>query len=203
MTPDEIKKFFQIYLTRRERTIAVVDFGNVEKWKNSLGWNVGIRELANLIKNFSQGARFLRRFYYGADYGPNEKSAQMTPWSQKMLQTAQWSGFEVVQKRVKYIHTSENIHGFDKKCDLDVEMAVDLIQERDNYDTVVLFSGDGDLMRAIAYLKEFYTKRCIVMSARGHIGREVLDAKMAGVVEGILFADDFEYRLNMRRHWRS
>ena len=41
------------------------------------------------------------------------------------------NGFEVVEKRVKYIHSPENLHGFEKKCDLDVEMAVDLMQERD------------------------------------------------------------------------
>jgi uncharacterized LabA/DUF88 family protein len=78
-------------------------------------------------------------------------------------------------------------------------MTIDLIRERDNYDTIVLFSGDGDLMTAIQYLKEEYKKHTIVVSARGHIGREVLDAKRRGIVEEILFADDFEYRLNMNR----
>jgi hypothetical protein len=33
------------------------------------------------------------------------------------------------------------VYGFEKKCDLDIEMAVDLIKERDNYDTAVMFSG--------------------------------------------------------------
>ena len=37
------------------------------------------------------------------------------------------------------------------------------------------------------------------MNARGHIGREVIDAKRDGVIEEILYADDFEYRLNMDR----
>lgn len=112
------------------------------------------------------------------------------------------NGFEVIPKRVKYIHSTDNVYGFEKKCDLDVEMAIDLIEGRDNYDTIMLFSGDGDLMRAIQYLKKEYGKRCIVMSARGHIGREVLDAKTSGVLEKILFAEDFEYRLNMDRFVR-
>ena len=34
-------------------------------------------------------------------------------------------------------------------------MTVDLIKERDNYDTIIIFSGDGDLVYAIKYLKEF------------------------------------------------
>lgn len=39
----------------------------------------------------------------------------------------------------------------------------------------------------------------LTMSARGHIGREVIDAKREGIIKEILYADDFEYRLNMDR----
>ncbi len=202
MTPEKIKQYLESHAPRRERTIVIVDFGNVEKWKLGLGWRVGIRELAVLVRNFSYGHRFLRRFYYGADFGSSEKSETLTEWSTYMLRTAKLNGFEVIEKRVKYIRSPDSVHGFEKKCDLDVEMAVDLIRERDNYDTIVLFSGDGDLVTALRYLKEEYGKQAIVMSARGHIGREVIDAKRGGVVEEVLYADDFEYRLNMDRFRR-
>jgi uncharacterized LabA/DUF88 family protein len=200
MNPEKIRKYLENYASRRNRTIVVVDFGNVEKWKHGLRWRVGIRELATLVRNFSYGNRFLRRFYYGADYGPKEKSVNLSGWSKYMLRTADLNGFKVVDKRVKYIHSLDNVHGFEKKCDLDVEIAVDLIRERENYDTIILFSGDGDLVTALRYLKEEYGKHAIVMSARGHIGREVIDAKRDGVIEEILYADDFEYRLSMDRH---
>jgi uncharacterized LabA/DUF88 family protein len=195
MNKEEIKKFLESFISKRERTIVIVDFGNVEKWKNSLGWDIGIKELANLVKNFSYGKQFLRRFYYGADYGPNENSREIIQWSRIILEKAGMYRFEVIDKRVKYIHSSNNVHGFDKKCDLDVEMAVDLIRERDNYDTIVLFSGDGDLMYAIKYLKEMYGKFCFVFGVRGHVGREIYDAKKAGIVDDIFYAEDFEYRL--------
>jgi hypothetical protein len=45
MNCEEIKKFFESFVSRRERTIVIIDFGNVEKWKNSLRWKVGIKEL--------------------------------------------------------------------------------------------------------------------------------------------------------------
>lgn len=199
MNKEKIKLFTESFSSKRERTIIIVDFGNVDKWERGLGWHVGIRELATLIKHFTYGQRFLRRFYYGADYGPDERSTILTGWSNYILRTADSNGFKVVDKRVKYIHSQNNITGFEKKCDLDVEMAIDLVRERNNYDNIVLFSGDGDLITAIQYLKEEYKKKTIVMSARGHIGREVLDAKRNGVVEEIIFADDFEYRLNMDR----
>jgi len=51
MNQKEVKKFLESFIPKRERTIVIVDFGNVEKWKNSLKWQVGIKELAQLVKN--------------------------------------------------------------------------------------------------------------------------------------------------------
>ena len=175
--------------------MVIIDYGNVEKWKFSLGWKVGIKELGQLVKNFSIGTEWLRRFYYGSDYGRKETSTQMEAWSRSVIERAEMNRLYVVTKRVKYIHDTNNKYGYAKKCDLDVDMAVDLIRERDHYDTIVLFSGDGDLMCALQYLHEQYGKKCIVFGARDHIGREVFDALHSGVLEMVFFAEDFEYRL--------
>jgi len=206
MTKEEIKKFVESFSDKQERTLVVVDYGNVEKWKNSLDWKVGIKELGNLVKNFSKKKKFLRRFYYGSDYGRSEKNQSLSGWSRSVLERADMNDFEVATKRVKYIHDVNNKSGFEKKCDLDVEMAIDLVKERENYDTVVLFSGDGDLMYAIKYLHEEYQKECYVFGARNHIGREVIDSQKAGIVKDILFAEDFEYRLKdsyTPKFWRQ
>lgn len=199
MNQKQIRQLLEGHAPKRERTIVIVDFGNVEKWKYSLGWRVGIQELSNLVKNFSYGKRFLRRFYYGSDYGPHEKSMAMEAWSQGVISRADTNGLEVVTKRVKYIHSVDNARSFEKKCDLDVEMTVDLIKERDNYDTAILFSGDGDLAYAIRYLHKGFGKQFVVFGARDHVGREIFDAKSEGAIDNILFAEDFEYRLRMRQ----
>lgn len=195
MTKEDIKKFLEEFLTKRERTVVIVDFGNVEKWKNSLGWSLGIKELGQLTRYFSFGKQFLRRFYYGSDYGKSERSRLLAPWSDGILGKARMSGFEIITKRVKYIHDSYNKTGFEKKCDLDVEMMVDLIKEKENYDTIILFSGDGDLMYAIRYLQESFGKECFVFGARNHVAREIFDAKKDGCIKDILYVEDFEYRL--------
>lgn len=195
MNREQIKTFLDVYKARVSRTMVLIDFGNVEKWKNSLGWNVNIGKLSQLVKHFSLGNKQNRRFYYGSDFGKEEKNPVFSQWSRLILEKAQWGKFEIVTKPVKYIHSRDNIIGFEKKCDLDVEMAIDLVKYRDSYDSIILFSGDGDLMHAVRYLKEEYQKSCIVFGARDHIGREVFDAKKAGIVEDIFFAQDFEYRL--------
>ena len=108
-----------------------------------------------------------------------------------------------MKKRVKYIHDRNNITGFEKKCDLDVEMAVDLIRFKDDYDYIIIFSGDGDLMYAVEYLVETLKKQCYVFGARDHVGREVMDALNEGVIKQLFFAGDFEYRLNSDRFYRK
>lgn len=173
----------------------VIDFSNVEKWKEGLGWKIGVRELAKLVKHFSLGEKYLRRFYYGSDHGPNDSATSLLPWSAGIIGTANMNGFQVITKRVKYIQTDTAPIQYRPKCDLDVEMAVDLIRELDNYDTIILFSGDGDLMCAIDYLKREHNKECFVFGARGFTGKEVFDAHAAGTVKDIFFAEDFETRL--------
>ncbi len=197
MNKEQIKKYLDTYAVKLDRTMVIVDFGNVEKWKNSLGWNIDIGKLAQLVKHFSLGNRQNRRFYYGSDFGKDERSSALSEWSRLILEKAKWNKFEIVTKRVKYIHSSDNKIGFEKKCDLDVEMAIDLVKYRDSYDSLVLFSGDGDLMHAVRYLKDEYQKSCIVIGARDHIGREVFDAKKQGYLDEIIFAQDLDYRLKV------
>lgn len=199
MTRGEIDKVLHELEATKDRNLVIVDFGNVQKWEQSLGWRIGIKELGNLVKKISVGKRFLRRFYYGSDYGPKEKSDQLVNWSRMVLEKAVMSGFDVVSKRVKYIHDPLHEMGFQKKCDLDVEMTVDLIREVGNYDRIILFSGDGDLSYALRYLSQTQQKKAVIFTARGHLGRELIDIKQEGIVEHILFAEDFEYRLNRDR----
>jgi len=199
MNQTEIKYFLENLKQTRNRNIVIIDFGNVQKWENSLGWKIGVHELGNLTKHLSTGSKFLRRFYYGSDLGQNEKQQIPTMWSAAILNKARMSGFEVITKRVKYIHDKNYTTGFVKKCDFDLEMMLDLIKEQKNYDTIFLFSGDGDMACVLGYLHNMCGKTVYIFGARDHTGREIFDAKTAGVVENILFADDFEYRLRFNR----
>jgi uncharacterized LabA/DUF88 family protein len=183
----------------KDRNVIVVDFANVDRWQESLGWTVGIKQLGQLITHISQGKKYLRRFYYGQDYGPHDSSTRLTKWSDTILTQAQFSKFAIISKRVKYIPDAQYATGFIKKCNLDIEMAVDLIREQANYDTAIIFSGDGDLAYVCDYLKKEFNKTFYIFGARDRVGKELMDAKQQGTITDILFAEDFEYRLNLRR----
>ena len=91
-------------------------------------------------------------------------------WAAAILNKARMSGFEVITKRVKYIHDKNYATGFVKKCDFDLEMMLDLIKEEKNYETIFLFSGDGDMACVLEYLHRVYTKQIYIFGARNHIG---------------------------------
>lgn len=199
MNKAEIKKFLDLLTKTIDRNIVIIDFANVDRWRDSLNWSVGIKNLGQLMSHMSKGKKFLRRFYYGEDFGPKDKSKVMTPWSANIKKQAQYSGFEIISKRVKYIPDEKYETGFIKKCNLDIEMAVDLIKEKDNYDTAIIFSGDGDMAYVCEYIKREFGKTIYIFGARNHVGRELIDCKKSGVINDILFVEDFEYRLNLNR----
>jgi hypothetical protein len=35
--------------------------------------------------------------------------------------------------------------------------------------------------------------------ARDHVGKELVDAQKTGIIKDIIFVEDFEYRLNLKR----
>lgn len=198
MNKNEAIKILDTLEITKERNIVIIDFGNLVHWSDSLKWDIGIKELKNLIKHFTS-KRFLRRFYYGSDFGHRDDCLILTMWSERIMNKAKMNNFEIITKRVKYIKDENYKEGYVKKCDLDVEMAVDLIKEKDNYDNIIIFSGDGDLSYVLKYLKREFNKTSYVFTARNHLGKELVDCQKDKIIEKIIFVEDFEYRLNMNR----
>lgn len=62
-----------------------------------------------------------------------------------------------------------------QKANLDIEIVVDMFNTVDQYDRVVLFSGDGDFERAIEFLRCKNT-HITVVSTEGMIARELRNA---------------------------
>lgn len=198
MEQAEIKEYLERFKEKRDRSLVIIDYGNVQKWEESLGWKIGIKELADLVKHLSFGKQFLRRFYYGSDYGKADKSRQMSLWSQMIINKANMNRFDLVTKRVKYIVDSNYRTGFVKKCNFDVEIAVDILSEKDNYDNIFLFSGDGDMSYILDFIYNNYKKDAYVLGARGHVGRELQDGLREGRIKEIFYAEDLRYRLEYK-----
>ncbi len=61
---------------------------------------------------------------------------------------------------------------YSQKANLDIEIVVDMFSTVDQYDRVILFSGDGDFERAIELLRAKNT-HITVVSTEGMIAREL------------------------------
>jgi uncharacterized LabA/DUF88 family protein len=195
MEQREVKIYLDYFEKNKEKSLVVIDYGNVQKWEKSLRWKIGIKELSNLVKHLSLGKQFLRRFYYGSDFGKNERGVQMSLWSKTIMNKANMNRFEVITKRVKYIIDNNYSTGLVKKCNFDIEMAVDILAEKDNYDKLFLFSGDGDMSYLLDFIYTNFDKDIYIFGARGHVGREIYDNFKKGVIKEIFYVEDFRYRL--------
>lgn len=76
-----------------------------------------------------------------------------------------------------------------RKANCDVDMAFHLMKEKDNFDRVVILSGDGDFLPVLKYLAEIH-KEVIIL------GRGERTAKEIKQFAGNNFRD-FEYLKNI------
>ena len=83
-------------------------------------------------------------------------------------------GYTVRTKILKEYY--DDVSGrYSQKANLDIEIVVDMFNTVDQYDKVVLFSGDGDFERAIELLRSKNT-HITVVSTEGMIARELRNA---------------------------
>lgn len=73
---------------------------------------------------------------------------------------------------MKRIKISRNTYEW--KGNLDVELTIDVLANLDNFDTLILMSGDSDFAPLLDKIKE-NRKRVLVMSAKGHVSKELIE----------------------------
>ena len=122
-----------------ERIALFIDGANLYATARSLGIEIDYK---NLKKYFAGKGRLIRAFYYTAILEEQEYSP-LRP----LIDWLDYNGFTLVTKPVKEF-TDE--HGRRKiKGNMDIEIAVDMLNISENIDHVILFSGDGDFRRLL------------------------------------------------------
>ncbi len=82
-------------------------------------------------------------------------------------------GIKLITKPLKVITKADEFKGDIRKANFDVEMALDARDLMDEYDTLVLFSGDSDFDYLVKLLRRA-GKRVIVISTKHHVSRELI-----------------------------
>lgn len=142
------------------RVAVFIDAANILYSQKSMGWEVDYKKLSKfLTKNFEI---VYLGFYVGVF---KENTGQ-----KKFLDILENCGFTIVSKPIKYINMPI---GKVLKGNLDIEMALDMINLLDQYDVCFLFSGDSDFDVVLKQIRG-NGKRCIVFSTKGHISIELI-----------------------------
>lgn len=81
-------------------------------------------------------------------------------------------GYRVKYKPVTQLYDSTS-GKFVRKCNFDVEITIDAIRYRDDYDNFVLISGDGDFIPLVKYLKGYH-KKTVVISDSSHLNNNLI-----------------------------
>ncbi len=122
-----------------ERLALFIDGANLYATARALDMEIDYK---NLRAHFAKQSRLTRAFYYTAILEDQEYSP-LRP----LIDWLDYNGFTLVTKPVKEF-TDE--HGRRKiKGNMDIEIAVDMLNICDSIDHIVLFSGDGDFRRLL------------------------------------------------------
>jgi uncharacterized LabA/DUF88 family protein len=117
-----------------ERTALFIDGPNLYASARALGFDVDYK---SLLQHFSGKGRLLRAFYYTALVEDQEYSP-----IRPLVDWLDYNGYTLVTKPVKEFTDSMGRRKI--KGNMDIEIAIDVMEMSDHVDHIVLFSGDGD-----------------------------------------------------------
>lgn len=145
-------------------TVALfIDGANMFYTQKKLGWNLDYKKIYDYFKGTNE---LYNAFYY---VGTKENN----PMSDSFLRALIRLGYTVRTKPVKQIWKKGVVE--DEKCNLDVEIVIDMFNTVDHYSLAYLFSGDSDFERAIELLRS-KGKRIIAVSTAGMASIELINA---------------------------
>lgn len=147
------------------RVSIFVDGNNMFYAQQKNGWFFDPRRILDYFTR-DPGIMLINAFWY---------TGLKDPQDQRGFRDALISlGYTVRTKILKeYYDDSSRRHS--QKANLDIEIVVDMFNTVDQYDRVILFSGDGDFERAIELLRCKKT-HITVVSTEGMIARELRNA---------------------------
>ena len=140
----------------QERVALFIDGANLYSASRNLGFDVDYR---NLLTYFRSKAQVIRAYYYSAlleteDYSPLKP---LTDW-------LAYNGYHLVTKAAKEFTDATGRRRV--KGNMDIEVAVDMLELAPRIDHAVLFSGDADFRRLVEAVQRMGVKVSVISSIR-------------------------------------
>jgi len=140
----------------QERIALFIDGSNLYSSARNLGFDIDYKKLREL---FSSKGQLVRAFYYTAliddqDYSP------LRP----LVDWLDYNGYTLVTKSAKEFTDTEGRRRI--KGNMDIELAIDVLEMAERLDHVVLFSGDGDFRRLVEAVQRRGVRVTVVSTTR-------------------------------------
>ena len=136
----------------REKIALFIDGANLYATAKSLGFDIDYRKL---LKAFHDRGYLLRAYYYTALIEDQEYSS-----IRPLIDWLDYNGYRVVTKPAKEFTDSGGRRKI--KGNMDIELAVDAMEQSETVDHLIIFSGDGDFKSLVAALQRRGRKVSIV-----------------------------------------
>ena len=139
-----------------ERVALFIDGSNFYAAARSLGFDIDYKRL---LEKFSENGRLVRAYYYTALLEDQEYSP-----IRPLVDWLDYNGFTMITKPAKEFTDTAGRRKI--KGNMDIELAVDVMDMSDNLDHVFLFSGDGDFRRLVEYVQAKGVRVTVVSTMR-------------------------------------
>src|SRR6202161_2341081 len=140
----------------QERTALFIDGANLYAATRSLGFDIDYRKL---LDYFGAELNLIRAYYYSALL-ETEKYSPLKPLTDWLA----YNGYSLVTKPAKEFTDAQGRRRI--KGNMDIEIAVDMLELADKVDHVVLFSGDSDFRRLVEAVQRKGVRVSVVSSVR-------------------------------------
>ena len=139
-----------------EKLGLFIDGSNLYAAARALGFDIDYKKLLDL---FAGSGHLIRAYYYTAlvedqDYSP----------IRPLVDWLDYNGYTMVTKPTKEFTDSQGRRKI--KGDMDIELAIDVMEIAPHLDHIVLFSGDGDFRRLVDAVQRKGVRVSVVSTVR-------------------------------------
>jgi len=140
----------------QERVALFVDGANLHAAARALGFDIDYKRL---LRYFQDQCHLIRAFYYTALVEDQEYSP-LRP----LVDWLDYNGFTMVTKPTKEFTDATGRRKI--KGNMDIELAIDVMEMSSHLNHIVLFSGDGDFRRLVEAVQRRGLRVSIVSTVR-------------------------------------
>ncbi len=140
----------------QERVALFIDGSNLYAAARALGFDIDYKRLLDV---FAKKGRLIRAFYYTALMEDQEYSP-----IRPLVDWLDYNGFTLVTKPTKEFTDASGRRKI--KGNMDIELAIDVMEMAEHLDHIVLFSGDGDFRRLVEAVQRKGVRVTVVSTIR-------------------------------------